>query len=304
MILKSGITFILFLSLLTTVMSQTDEWADVVITTEKLDDHMFLLQGRGGNILVQIGDEGVLVIDSQFAPLSDKIHAAIRKLSDGDIRYLINTHWHGDHTGGNEAMSGHGATIIAHENVLKRMSTEQLMKAFSRTVPASPENARPDITFSDNMSVTHNGEPALIYHFENGHTDGDAVIYFPESNVIHLGDLFFNGRYPFIDVGSGGSMDGVINAINQILFIVNDRTQIIPGHGALANRGDLTTYRDVLQLVRSNVHDAIAAGKTQEEIRNMPVGGDYEVEWGKQWIKGKDLVDVIMSRMGDDQGVE
>lgn len=271
------------------------EWDEVEIKAIKISDNIHMLQGRGGNIMVQTGEEGVLIIDSQFAPLSEKIHAAVRELSDGPIQYLLNTHWHGDHTGGNEAMSNHGATIIAHENVLKRMSEEQFMKAFSRTVPPSPENARPDITFSDDMTINFNGERGLIFHFENGHTDGDAVIFFPKSNVIHLGDLYFQDRYPFIDISSGGSMDGVLKALNSILFIINDKTTIIPGHGTLSNRKELIHYRHVLQTLRDNVHDAMADGKTQEEIEAMPVGGEYEEAFGAKWIKAKDLVNVIMA---------
>ena len=270
---------------------------DVEIKTIPLTDNLYLLQGQGGNIIVSTGEDGILIIDSQFAPLSKKIHAAVRNLSDGPIQYLINTHWHGDHTGGNEAMANHGATIIAHENVLKRMSTKQFMKAFSREVPPSAEAARPSITFSNDMSINFNGERGLLFHFDNAHTDGDAIIYFPEQNVMHLGDIYFHKRYPFIDVSSGGSMDGMIQALNQILFIANDKTVIIPGHGGVSNRNELKEYRDVLLMIRNNVHDALAAGNSDTEIESMNLGGAYDLSWGTGWIKAKDLANVILSRI-------
>ena len=281
----------------TTVTIGQSEFDNVEIKTVQITRNLYMLQGQGGNIAASVGDDGVLIIDSQYAPLSEKIHAAIRNLSEGPIQYLINTHWHGDHTGGNQAMAEHGATIIAHENVLKRMSTKQLMKAFSKEVPASPEAARPDITFSDDLSINFNGERALVFHFDNAHTDGDAMIYFPTQNVMHLGDIYFHKRYPFIDVSSGGTLDGIIAAVNQILFIANDKTKIIPGHGNLSNRKELKEYRDVLLMIRNNIHDAIAAGKTQEGIADMKLGGDYDDTWGSVWIKGKDLVDVVFANL-------
>ena len=297
--MKSIFTFALTLFTVFTIRAQTN-FDYIEITTSQITKNIYMLQGQGGNIAVITGDDGILIIDSQFAPLSKKIHTAVRKLSEGDIQYLINTHWHGDHTGGNEAMSSHGATIIAHENVLKRMSTKQLMKAFSREVPPSPENARPDITFTDEFSIKFNGERAMLFHFDNAHTDGDVAIYFPKQNVMHLGDIYFHQRYPFIDVSSGGSLDGIIKAVNQILFIANNNTKIIPGHGKLSNREELKEYRDVLLMIRNNIHDAIAAGKTQDEISAMNLGGEYDATWGGQWIKAKDLVSVVYSNLESD----
>ena len=298
--MKQATIVICFFLLSLTLTGQSD-FDNVEIKTIPLTSNVFMLQGQGGNIAVFSDSEGLLIIDSQFAPLSDKIYKALREISDGPIRYLINTHWHGDHTGGNEAMSDHGATIIAHENVLERMSSTQLMKAFSREVPASPVAARPDITFSDKMSLHFNNERILVLHFDNAHTDGDVAIYLPTQNVMHLGDLYFHKRYPFIDVSSGGSLDGIINAVNQILFLANDNTKIIPGHGMESNRKELKEYRDVLLLIRNNIHDAIAAGKTQEEIETMKIGGAYDETWGQVWIKSKDLVKVVFSVMERDK---
>ncbi len=296
--MKNKYALIVFLGfgLSFTLPAQVD-WEAVEVKTEQITENLFMLQGRGGNIMVSVGPDGVLVIDSQYEQMSEKIMAAIRKLSDGPIKYLINTHWHGDHVGGNEKMAAHGAVIVAHDNVLARMSAKQLMKAFSREIPPSAESARPQITFSDDMTLNFNGERALIFHFDNAHTDGDAAVYFPVQNVIHLGDMYFQKRYPFIDVSSGGSLDGVINALNHILFIVNFKTIIVPGHGGLSNRDELVEYRNVLQMIRTNIHDAIAAGKTQEEIQSMNIGGSYDEAWGSQWIKVKDLVDVVFNNM-------
>jgi glyoxylase-like metal-dependent hydrolase (beta-lactamase superfamily II) len=233
------------------------------------------------------------MIDSQYAPLSEKIKAAIAEISDKVVRFVLNTHWHGDHSGGNENMAKSGAIIVAHENVRKRMSKEQFIKAFSKAVPASPEAALPVITFSDDFTTYANGEAILLFHVHNAHTDGDAIVYLPKSNVIHMGDTFFNGIFPFIDMSSGGSIDGVIETANRVLFLCDEETKIIPGHGPLGNKKDLMAYRDMLMTARDRVKQAIKAGMTYEEIKAANLATDLDDDWKSESRDGNGFVDLI-----------
>lgn len=229
---------------------------DVTIKTEKLSENIYMLKGQGGNIGISVGDDGVVMIDSQFAPLTPKILAAIKTLSDKDVIFLVNTHHHGDHTGGNENISKLGTHIVAHENVRKRV------KANSRQ---SKEHL-PVITFNSKLSIHINGEQALIFHVENAHTDGDAMLYFTESNVLHTGDTYFNGRYPYIDLNSGGSVNGYINAVKNALILIDNDTKIIPGHGNLSNKKEYQSFLNMLETLKVNVLAEIASGKTEEEV--------------------------------------
>jgi glyoxylase-like metal-dependent hydrolase (beta-lactamase superfamily II) len=215
-----------------------------------------MLEGQGGNIGVSIGDDGVLIIDNQYAYLTKKILAAIKALSDKPIKIVMNTHHHGDHTGGNENMGKLGATIIAHDNVRKRLQEK------------SPKIALPTITFNDKLNVHVNGEQVMIFHIENAHTDGDVLLYFTKSNVLHTGDTFFNGRYPYIDLNSGGSIDGYINAAKAGLMVIDDDTKIIPGHGKLSNKAEYKNYLGILETLKTNMLKAISEGKTEDEAAN------------------------------------
>jgi glyoxylase-like metal-dependent hydrolase (beta-lactamase superfamily II) len=264
----------------------------VEIKPEKITDNIYVLFGAGGNIGLFMGKDGTLIIDDQYAPLSEKIKQAINGLTDDPVKYVVNTHWHGDHTGGNEAFGSDGATIIAHSNVRKRLSTEQVMKAFNRTVPPSPEAAWPVITFEEDITLHINGDDLMIFHVHNAHTDGDAFVYFKNNNVLHMGDCFFKGRFPFIDLGSGGSIDGAIKAVAAALMIVDEETVIIPGHGTLASKQDLLNYSEMLHTMRDRVKKAVAEGKTIDEIKNAGLDEDYE-EWGTGFIKVATFVDFI-----------
>lgn len=273
-------------------MAQRD-FSKVEIAAEKITPSVYMLTGSGGNIGLCVGKDGVFMIDDQYAPLSEKIGNKIDSIQEGGVKYLVNTHWHGDHAGGNENFGNKGALIVAHENVRKRLSTDQLMKAFSRTVPASPEAAWPDITFTKELSFHLNGEDIMMLHVHNAHTDGDALVYFAQSNVLHMGDTYFKGRYPFIDLSSGGSIDGIINAANQALFIIDEETVIIPGHGTLSNKKELREYRDVLMVVRDRVKKAIKAGKSLDEIKAAKLNSDYDEAWGSGFIGPDRIVDII-----------
>jgi len=294
--------FFAFLFFQNTLFAQRD-YSKVEIKAEQVADNIYMLTGSGGNIGVVVGDDGVFMIDSQFGPLSEKITAAIGKLSSQPIKYLFNTHWHGDHTGGNENFGKKGAIIVAHENVKNRMSTEQI-RPFRRSTPAAAKIAQPVITFKNGMQFHLNGEDILIYHFHYGHTDGDAFVYFPKSNVIHMGDNFFKGRFPYIDLGSGGSVEGALKNINEVLFLADSETKIIPGHGALANKKDLMEYRDVIMIARDRVKKAIDKGMTLEEIKTSNVTKEYDEEWGGGFINPEKFVEILHADLTRDDESE
>ena len=243
---------------------------DVQIQTERITDGVYMLVGQGGNIGLSVGEDGAFVIDDQFAPLTDKILAAIAAVTDEPVRFVFNTHWHGDHTGGNENMGEAGALIVAHANVRRRMSVEQVLQRIGRdpsTTPASPEGALPVVTFTEDVSFHINGDRLHAFHVSNAHTDGDAIVHFERANVVHMGDTFFKGRFPFIDTASGGSIDGLIAAVGEALAVMDADTRIIPGHGTLSGRGDLQEYRDALVTMRDAVAGMMARGMTLEQIQ-------------------------------------
>ncbi|MGD8326071.1 MAG: MBL fold metallo-hydrolase [Sphingomonadales bacterium] len=258
---------------------------DVEITTEKVGDHIYALFGAGGNIGVSAGDDGVFVIDDQFDELNEKIVTAIRDISDKPIRFLVNTHWHGDHSGGNEAFATKQHTLIfAHDNVRKRMSQSN-DRGDGNVIPASPEEALPVITFSEANTFHLNGEAVKAIHIAHAHTDGDAIVHFTKSNVIHMGDTYFNGGFPYIDVDSGGNVYGMIEAADKALSLADDETRIIPGHGEMATKADLQSYRDMLALVVSRAEALVEEGKTLDEIKSAGISKEYDKELGTAFIK-------------------
>jgi len=251
--------------------------------------HMLMADGgqagvtEGGNMAVSSGDDGVFLVDDQFAPLTQKIEAAIATFTDQPVRFVFNTHWHGDHTGGNANLSNSGAIIVAHDNVRRRMSAAQFIDLFQQTVPASPEAALPVITFSDTSTFHFNGQTIHAFQVTPAHTDGDVVIYFEEADVLHTGDVYFNKIYPLIDVSGGGSIAGMVVAVDEILAVVKDTTQIIPGHGAVSNRAELIAYRDMLVDVRERVNEAIAQGISEETFIASNPTAHYDPVWGQSF---------------------
>ncbi len=243
---------------------------DVEIRTIQLSDGVYMLMGQGGNLGLSVGDDGVFLIDDQFAPLTDKILAAIAAITSESVRFVFNTHWHGDHTGGNENLGRTGSLIVAHERVRERMSAEQVLERIGRpvaTTPASPAPALPVVTFTEEVTFHINGDELHAFHVENAHTDGDAIVHFRKANVVHMGDTFFRDRFPFIDTASGGSIDGMIVAAGRALAVMDADTQVIPGHGALSGREDLRTYRDALKTMRDAVAELMEQGRTLEQIQ-------------------------------------
>ncbi|MEO8587307.1 MAG: MBL fold metallo-hydrolase [Acidobacteriota bacterium] len=265
--------------------SAQQDFSKVEIKAEKLTDGIWMLTGAGGNIGVSAGPDGVFLVDDQYAPLTDKIKAAVKTVSDRPIRFVLNTHWHGDHVGGNESLGKDGAVLVAHDNVRKRMSKDQFIKLFDRTVPASPAAALPLVTFAESLSFHLNGEDVDAVHVPPAHTDGDVVVFFRKANVIHGGDTIFNGMYPVVDLSSGGSVDGMIGAADRILAVADASTKIIPGHGPLATKADVKAYRDMLAASRDAVAPLVKAGKTIDEVKAAKPTSALDEKWGKGFIK-------------------
>ena len=240
---------------------------NVEIRVERVAPGVAVLFGRGGNVGLSHGEDGNVLIDDQYAPLTERILAAVRSVDPDPVRFVINTHWHGDHTGGNENVARTGAVIVAHDNVRRRMSMEQVVRG--NAVPASPAGALPVVTFSESVSFHLNGDEVRVFHVAHAHTDGDALVYWTRANVLHMGDVYFRSFLPFIDLDSGGSVDGVLRAVDQALAIANDSTVIIPGHGELARRGDLLAYRDLIRRMRDRVRAEIRAGRSLDQIKAL-----------------------------------
>ncbi len=238
----------------------------IQIKINKITGSVFFLEGSGGNIGVLTGKDGIILIDDQFAPLTEKIKKALATISDKPVKFVINTHFHFDHTGGNENFGGEGAVIVAHENNRRRLTTDQFIATFKTEQKAAPYDAIPKVTFTDSITFHLNGEIVQAFHVKNAHTDGDVIIYFKESNVFHTGDVFVWYGLPFIDQPNGGSIDGMIKAADQLLTVTNEQSKIIPGHGAISNKKDLMDYRNMLQTVRKRVADGIKKGKTLQQI--------------------------------------
>jgi len=273
--------------------AQQGRFANVEIKSTDLGSGIYMLTGAGGNIGLSIGKDGAFLVDDQFAPLTDKIKTAIAVHSKTSVRFLINTHWHGDHTGGNANFGVDGAIIVAHENVRKRMSTDQFMKVFNNKVEAAPDIALPIITFTREITFYQNAQTIEIIHVGNAHTDGDAFVYFREADVLHMGDLFFNGTYPFIDTGSGGGIDGLIAALERALNLSTKNTKIIPGHGSLANQGDLQANVLMLKQVRSAISALIAQGLSVDQSIAADPLATLNEKWGKGFIKPELMIRIV-----------
>lgn len=252
------------------------DWSKVEVKAQQLAPGVSVLFGAGGNIGVSHGEDGTVLIDDQYAPLTEKIQAAVAGLGAAPVKFLINTHWHGDHSGGNENFGRNGAIIMAHDNVRVRMASDQ--KTPFGEVKASPKAALPVITYAEGLKLHLNGEEVRVITVPPAHTDGDSIVHWTRSNVIHMGDLFFHKMsYPFVDRSSGGDVRGVIAAAEKALAMADDTTKIIPGHGAVASKADLKAYRDMLVEIVGKVEAAVAAGKTLEEVKAMKPADGYGV---------------------------
>jgi len=283
--MKAGLAAVLAL-VAAPVLAQQQDFSNVEVKAEKVADGVYMLTGRGGNIGLSVGKSGTYVIDDQHAPLTGKILAAIRTVTPDPVRFVVNTHWHGDHTGGNENMGKAGALLVAHENVRRRMSGEQFSATFNSSTPPSPEAALPVVTFADAVTFHWNGDEIRVYHVPPAHTDGDSIVHFVKADVVHMGDLFFNGGYPFVDTSSGGRVDGLIAAAERALAGIGDKTRIIPGHGPLATKADLQAYRDALKTLRDRIAKLKGEGKSRDEVVAAKPTADHDAKWGTGFMKG------------------
>jgi glyoxylase-like metal-dependent hydrolase (beta-lactamase superfamily II) len=270
---------------------QQPDWSKVQIKSTKVAGNVYLLEGAGGNIGVSVGPDGILIVDDQFAPLADKIRASLKTLGQGKLRFILNTHWHGDHTGGNAAF-GPEASIIAHDNVRKRLSTEQYSAFFKSRIPPSPKEALPVITFDQSLSVHFNGEEIRVIHFPNGHTDGDSIVFFTSSKVVHLGDDFFAGSFPYIDIDSGGSVEGLTKNIGEVIPKIPADAKLIPGHGPISSLDDLKAYHRMLVETSAIVRDKIAAKKTLDQIKSEGLPAEWN-SWGAGFIKTDQWLELV-----------
>ncbi len=261
----------------------------VEVRTEHVRGNIYALFARGGNIGVSVGDDGVFLIDDQYAPLTPLILAAIVEISDQPVRYLINTHFHGDHTGGNENMGKSGTLILAHDNVRAGLMSHPPGGWTSE----GAAYGLPVITFNDQLSFHLNGDEARAIHVANAHTDGDSFIHFKGANVIHMGDIMFNGLFPYIDVDAGGNVDGVLAGYDQALALANEQTLFIPGHGPMADWGDVTSNRAMIQTVRDRVAAMIADGKSLEEVLSEEPAAEYDEAYTWAFINAAKFVTAV-----------
>jgi glyoxylase-like metal-dependent hydrolase (beta-lactamase superfamily II) len=286
-------TFLIATVVLCSISGALAQDKKVEFTSFQLSDTVYMLKGAGGNLGISTGEDGLYIIDDQVSPITDQLLQAIREVSDKPISFVINTHYHADHTGGNETIGGAGAVIIAHDNIRKRMSTEQVSVFMSNTTPPYAKDALPVVTFNDRMTLHLNGESATAYYVANGHTDGDSIIHFPVSNVIHMGDMYFNGLYPYIDLDAGGSMQGMIEAADLALSLANETSNIIPGHGPLATTADLKSYRDFLVKASSNVKVLVDQGMDLQQVIAATPTSEWDDTLGKVWITPAQFVTFI-----------
>ncbi|WP_052071926.1 MBL fold metallo-hydrolase [Sphingopyxis sp. MWB1] len=275
-----------------------NNWKEVAIESEILAPGIAMISGAGGNVAVHYGTDGTLMVDSQFAPLAARLMAATERLGADPAKWLVNTHWHADHTGGNESFAMNGAVIIAQEKVRQRLGAGQMHRG--KQVLPRPDEALPRITYSDAMTLRFNDDDLHIIHAPNAHTDGDSILHWERANVLHMGDIFFHKTtLPFIDLESGGSARGLLAAVEKALERADEGSRIIPGHGPLATRADLTAYRDMLAKVIGAVEEAKAAGRSLAEIQADNPAAPYEVADG--FISADAFVAAIYNSSADER---
>ena len=288
---------LLLLGLIALTMPASAQMEDVVIEATPLTDSLHMLTGRGGNIIVSAGEDGIFLVDDQYAPLTERILAAVAEIQAGEVRFVLNTHWHGDHTGGNENLGQTGSVIVAHENVRERMSVTQFNELWDRETEASPKAALPVVTFRSGVTFHLNGQTMEVSHIEHAHTDGDAIVHFLDANIIHTGDVVFWGLYPFIDVDSGGSIDGVIAGCDRLSEMADDETRFVPGHGTMFGLSELAEYRAMLVEIRARVSAMIEEGKDLEAVQAAAPTREYDEHWGQMWLDGDTFAKTVFNSL-------
>ncbi len=288
----------LFLSLiLAASAASAQDFSKVEVTASKVSGAVYMLTGAGGNIGVSVGDDGVVIVDDQYAPLAPKIAAALASITDKPVKFVINTHYHGDHTGGNEALGRKGGTIIAHDNARKYLAEGTTL--FGEKVAPSPKEALPIVTFDRTLTLHVNGEDVKAVHFPHGHTDGDAVIYFPRSNVVHMGDDFFNGMFPFVDMDHGGRVSGMLANIEKVLSNIPDDAKIIPGHGPLGDKAALRRFATMLRETSAAVRAARKSGKTVDQMKKAKILSKWD-SWASSFV----TTDIWIETIARDQSIK
>jgi cyclase len=285
---RIGLVFIPLFLVVVPALAQGD-FSKVEIKAIKVAGNVHWLEGAGGNIGVSVGPDGILIVDDQFAPLADKIKAALKGLGEGKLKFILNTHWHGDHTGGN-VVFGPEAPIVAQTNVRKRLAEGSNVP--NHTVKPAPQQALLVVTFDQSLSIHFNGEEIRVIHFPRGHTDGDAVIFFTGSNVVHMGDDFFNGSFPFVDLDSGGDVDGYTRNIGEVIAKLPVNAKIIPGHGPLASIEDLKRFHHMLSETTGIVRKKMAEGKKVEQIKAEGFPNEWK-SWGAGFVNSDRWIDTI-----------
>jgi glyoxylase-like metal-dependent hydrolase (beta-lactamase superfamily II) len=272
---------------------------EVNITVDTLSQNVYILTGQGGNIGIYIGEENVFMIDDQFDRLSDKIKTAISSLTEKPLATLFNTHMHGDHSGGNANFNTNDVTLVAHDNVRERIKASQQAKLDKKEITTTYfDNMLPEVTFSDDLTFHDGTETIMAFHVHNAHTDGDAMVYFMNNNVLHMGDTYFSGRYPFIDLKSGGSTQGYIKAHKKALLLINSETKIIPGHGRPSNKAELETYVHMLEDIQTKVQASIDAGASLDDVKaNVSLTEDYDEVHGNGFINPERLRETFYSSL-------
>ncbi len=290
-------SFVLFLLISIGTYALGQDLSSVEVKTIPLRNNLYLLANSGSNIMLSAGEDGPLVIDTGIAEMSKKVATAISATGSGPARMVINTHWHFDHVGGNQLLAESGAIFIAHRNVRRTMINGGNLAVIDREVAPSPTSALPDITFDKHLTVHFNGEEFQLTHVPSAHTNGDCIVYLPNSNVLHMGDTFFNGMYPFFDTNAGGALDGIIKAFDVGMELANEQTIVIPGHGRLSNKKEMKEYRNMLSTVRDRVQKLVAEGKSLQEITDDKPTADFDKRWGNSWLTPDMWVELIYRGM-------
>jgi cyclase len=308
-LVRTAITLMALLGWATLLTAQDQDFSKVEIKVTKVSGNIYLLQGSGGNIAASVGEDGIVIVDDQYAPLADKIAAALKGIgaTDKPVRFVINTHYHGDHTGGNLPFATNGSTIIAQDNVRKRLETggkAGVGTALSMDQKVAPKGALPIITFDHDVTVHLNGEDIRALHFPGGHTDGDAIVFFPKANVVHMGDDFVRYGYPFIDVNSGGSVQGMIAACDKVASLLPDDVKVIPGHGQIANLGDIRDYSVMLKETSSAVQAAINLGKTTDQMKKEKILAAWDKKYGGGFITSDLFIETLYNSLTNQKNAE
>jgi len=269
------------------------DFSKVEIKTTDLGDNCYMLEGEGGNITVAVAKDGIIMVDGEYAPLHDKIKAAIEAISKQPIKYLINTHFHGDHTGGNEVFAKDGITVVAQINVKNRLAAGTTNGLTGAQTPTAPQGALPSDTYTNFSKIRLQGRVADLEHIANAHTDGDTYVWFKTANVLSTGDTFTNGRYPNIDFANGGNIKGMIAATDAYLKLTNARTRIVPGHGPLADRATLIEYRTMLITTRDRMTKLVKEGKSEDDVIAAKPFADLDAKWAPSELASQNFIRVV-----------